>query len=222
MRVLTWNLFHGRAVPGARRDLLREFASTLAGWEWDVALLQEVPPWWPAPLADAAGAHAAAVLTSRTALLPLRRVVAERAPDLIKSNGGGANAILVRPARPQPHGHRSAVLARTPERRTLHALALPGGTWIANLHASHRPPGQSRGEGEHALRRVREWARGEPFVLGGDLNQTRPRLPGVVHVAGHHVDHLFAAGLAADGPPELLDAGRLSDHRPLVASLRPA
>ena len=46
-RVLTWNLFHGRSVPGARRSLLDEFAARLAEWEWDVALLQEVAPWWP-------------------------------------------------------------------------------------------------------------------------------------------------------------------------------
>ena len=47
MRVLTWNLFHGRAVPDAPRELLDEFAAQLAAWAWDVALLQEVPPWWP-------------------------------------------------------------------------------------------------------------------------------------------------------------------------------
>ena len=56
MRVLTWNLFHGRAVPPAGRDLAREFAAALAAWEWDVALLQEVPPWWPPALGRACGA----------------------------------------------------------------------------------------------------------------------------------------------------------------------
>ena len=35
--------FHGRSVPESRRDLFDEFAAALAGWEWDVALLQEVP-----------------------------------------------------------------------------------------------------------------------------------------------------------------------------------
>ena len=60
MRVLTWNLLHGRAVPPAGRDLFDEFADALAGWEWDVALLQEVPPWWPAELRGARlGAEAA-------------------------------------------------------------------------------------------------------------------------------------------------------------------
>ena len=50
MLVLTWNLFHGRSVPDAPRELLADFAARLAGWEWDVALLQEVPPWWPPEL----------------------------------------------------------------------------------------------------------------------------------------------------------------------------
>ena len=53
MLVLTWNLFHGRAVPPAGRDLLGDFAAALAGWDWDVALLQEVPPWWPPELGRA-------------------------------------------------------------------------------------------------------------------------------------------------------------------------
>src|SRR4051812_7672658 len=92
MRVLTWNVFHGRAVPSAGRDLEREFAAALAGWDWDVALLQEVPPWWPARLA----AEHDVALTSRNALLPLRRALAVRWPDLMRSGGGSANAILVR------------------------------------------------------------------------------------------------------------------------------
>src|SRR4051794_29868807 len=92
--VLTWNLFHGRAVPPAGRDLLADFSAMLAGWEWDVALLQEVPPWWPPELGRASGAHARTALTSRNLLPALQRTLAERWPDVIKSWGGGANAIL--------------------------------------------------------------------------------------------------------------------------------
>ena len=93
MRVLTWNLFHGRAVRG-RRPLLAKYATTIAGSEW-IALLQEGPQWWPPILAAAAGATAAAP-TSRNSWLPLRRAIASRAPDLLKADGGGANAILAR------------------------------------------------------------------------------------------------------------------------------
>ncbi len=89
MRVLTWNLFHGRSVPPSGRDLLPEFTAALAGWGWDVALLQEVPPWWPAGLGAACGASARMALTSRNEGLPVRRWIAERSPDLIKSTGGG-------------------------------------------------------------------------------------------------------------------------------------
>src|SRR5207302_10580708 len=76
VRALTWNLFHGRSVPPAGRSLEREFAQLLAGWEWEVALLQEVPPWWPAPLARAAGARQRSALTSRNVLLGVRRAIA--------------------------------------------------------------------------------------------------------------------------------------------------
>src|SRR5947208_2826130 len=51
LSLLTWNLFHGRAVPPAGRELLREFTAALDSCEWDAALLQEVPPWWPEALA---------------------------------------------------------------------------------------------------------------------------------------------------------------------------
>ncbi|HEY1566301.1 MAG TPA: endonuclease/exonuclease/phosphatase family protein, partial [Solirubrobacteraceae bacterium] len=68
LRVLTWNLFHGRSVPRAGGDLLDAFAAALQDWEWDVALLQEVPPWWTAPLAERLGAEYRQALTSRNAL----------------------------------------------------------------------------------------------------------------------------------------------------------
>jgi endonuclease/exonuclease/phosphatase family metal-dependent hydrolase len=125
VRVVSWNLFHGRAVPPAGRPLLHEFASALAGWEWDVALLQEVPPWWPPLLAHACGAEAVVARTSRNAGLVLRRVVASRRPDLLKSNGGGCNAILVRPPL-RIDAHATRRLRIRPERRVLHAVRVGG------------------------------------------------------------------------------------------------
>src|SRR5213080_741675 len=134
MQALTWNLYHGRAQPPARRPLLHEFARMLAGWEWDVALLQEVPPWWPEPLADACGARARRALTSRNALLPLRRWAAQRWPDAVKSNGGGSNAILVRGPR-RVIEHRVVKLRSWPERRVAHGVLLEDGVWVVNVHA---------------------------------------------------------------------------------------
>lgn len=203
MYVLTWNLFHGRAKPAAGRPLLVEFAGALAGWEWDVALLQEVPPWWPATLAYAAGAQHRASLTSRNALLPLRRAVGARNPDLIASNGGGCNAILVRG---RIDDHREIELCRRPERRTAHGVLTAAG-WIWNTHLTKEPKSQTRAE----LQRVRALG----GVLGGDFN-----LRDVPGAASHWVDHIVGGE-----DPELLDAGTLSDHRPLrafVAARSPA
>src|SRR3954452_3887661 len=113
MVVLTWNLFHGRSVPDTPRELLGAFAERLASWDWDVALLQEVPPWWPRALGRACGASARAVPTSRDWFLPVTRPLARRFPDVLKSWGGGCNAILVRG---QPIAeHRRASLRWRPE-----------------------------------------------------------------------------------------------------------
>ena len=196
MYVLTWNLFHGRAKPAAGRPLLREFAAAIAGWEWDVALLQEVPPWWPATLAHAAGAEFRASLTSRNGLLPLRRAIAMRNPDLIASNGGGANAILVRG---RIDDHRELELCRRPERRTAHGV-LTGGGWVWNTHLTTDPKAQTRAE----LRRVLALG----GVVGGDFNVFDPG----VAAASSGVDHIVDGERA-----EVLSAGTLSDHRPLRA-----
>jgi endonuclease/exonuclease/phosphatase family metal-dependent hydrolase len=216
MRVLTWNLFHGRAQPAAGRPLLVEFAQALAGWSWDVALLQEVPPWWPPLLGHAAGAEQRLVLTSRNSLARVRRAVGRRNPDLIASNGGGSNAILVRGRILE---HRGLELARRPERRVAHGVHLPGGTWVVNLHATKDPKPRTREDCARALQAAFAWADGAPLVFGGDLNLTQPTLGGVIHVAACHVDHLFVRGLRAAGPAEPLDAGTLSDHSPLVVDL---
>jgi endonuclease/exonuclease/phosphatase family metal-dependent hydrolase len=217
VRVLTWNLFHGRAVPDRPRSLLHEFAATLAGWEWDVALLQEVPPWWPPILGRACRASARMALTSRNLVAPPRRWIAGRRPDLIKSNGGGANAILVRGARIAEHRRRT--LSRRPERRVLHAVRLDDGTWVANLHAQG-PDDLAHNDLMTAARTTVEWSGPAPAVLGGDLNLRRPEIPGFTVVAGRHVDHIAVRGLTAAGPPSFPDHDRLSDHDAVLVALR--
>jgi endonuclease/exonuclease/phosphatase family metal-dependent hydrolase len=216
VRVLTWNLFHGRSKPPSGRSLLAEFAAALAGWEWDVALLQEVPPWWPAPLAEAAGAQAHVQRTSRNLLLPLRRAIASRKPDLLKANGGGSNAILVRGI---VHEHRAVRLRRFPERRWVHGVRLGDNSWAANIHAHNRPEAAARADCERALDAALGWAAGVPLVFGGDLNLHWPAFPGLVHVAGNDVDHLFTDGRPAAGPAEVLERGVLSDHAPVAVTL---
>ena len=216
MRVLSWNLKHGRAEPSARRDLRGEFARMLSQWEWDVALLQEVPPWWPDPLALATGAQARRVLTSRNAGLGLRRVLATRWPDLMKSNGGGANAILVRGD--AIAGHAAHRLCLWPERRWVHAVHAHG-MWIGNLHATaHDTPAAQRDDALAAAT-VRRWAGTSPCILGGDFNLRSLTLDGFEHAGGHDVDHVFVRGLRPTAQVEVLERGRLSDHAPVRVSL---
>jgi endonuclease/exonuclease/phosphatase family metal-dependent hydrolase len=220
MRVLTWNLFHGRSLPNSGRNLMGEFSATLASWDWDVALLQEVPPWWPVPLGRACQASARMALTSRNALLPLRRALAERYPDLIKSNGGGANAILVRSGRIAEH--RTLTLRHWPERRTMHAVRIGAG-WVGNLHAQVHSEARAQADLRKAAAALLEWAGDDtPVVLGGDTNTRRPNAPGFAIAGGHDVDFITARGMQRRGRVEVLDRGILSDHAPVLVRLDPA
>lgn len=208
---------HGRSVPAAGRDLLDSFAAALEHWDWDVALLQEVPPWWPRLVSARLRAEHRFVLTARNELLPLRRQIATRWPDLIKSGGGGANAILTREDRIVDQ--RTLRLCWLPERRWVHGVRLARGVWMANLHATAHNAAAALRDGQLAASTALAWAAGEPLVLGGDFNLRRLALDGLRHTAAHDVDHVFAAGLTASGAGEVLDRGRLSDHAPVAVDL---
>jgi endonuclease/exonuclease/phosphatase family metal-dependent hydrolase len=228
-RVLIWNLKHGRSVPSAGRDLTDDFAAALGSWEWDLALLQEVPPWWPPRLAATLHADQRLVLTSRNLGLGVRRALAVRWPDAIKSNGGGANALLVRRDAGHIAEHRTRRLCLLPERRWMHGVRLMWGAaetsgerertiWICNLHTAADPD-----QGRLAAGAALWWAGGAPVVLGGDFNVRSLSLPGYEHVAGHHVDHIYVHKLGTE-PRSVatLERGELSDHAPVVVTVRPA
>ncbi len=151
------------------------------------------------------------MLTSRNGLLPLRRAIASRNPDVLKANGGGANAILVRG---RVHEHRSALLTRAPERRFAHGVRVDDG-WVVNLHAS-TPDGSA--DCLRALAVARDWAGGLPLLFGGDLNVRRPSLPDMVRIAGNHVDHLFTEGRRGRDAT-VLERGPLSDHAPVAVTV---
>jgi endonuclease/exonuclease/phosphatase family metal-dependent hydrolase len=188
-------------------------------------LLQEVPPWWPAPLARACEAEHRDVLTSRNAGLWLRRAIAVRWPDAIKSNAGGCNAVLAR----LPIIEHHALRVRTvPERRVAQLVRLRDRSCLVNFHASAR---EALAEEELAVlwERAIVFSDGAPLVLGGDLNLRRPIAPfdDVAHVASRDVDHVFARGLVRCRPALRLDRQvalgartvDLSDHVPLMAEL---
>ena len=219
MRVLTWNVFHGRAVPDRRGSLLPAFGGLLASWDWDVALLQEVPPWWGSRLGAATRASARMALTSRNWLLPLRRLVADRRPELLGSWGGGSNVILVRG---QPIAeHRRHVLRLLPERRVVHAVRVADGTWLGNYHGQVHSEARAQADLRHAARVLLGWAGpAAPVVLGGDTNTFLPADPvGLRRAGGHRVDHVFARGLHPAGPARRLERGGLSDHSAILVDL---
>ncbi len=217
IRVLTWNLFHGRSVPDVPRPLAHEFARTLAGWEWDVALLQECPPWWPEPLGEATGAHSYRALTSRNHLLGQLRPLASRRPDIVKSWGGGCNAILVRGEPATAHARRR--LRLRPERRVMHAVRLAGGVWVGNVHAQAHRPEWAQADLDECSATLQRWSGGEPAALGGDLNLRKPVVPGFQSAGGHVLDHVFVRGLDVVERARKLERGGLSDHVPVVATV---
>ncbi|MDP9135263.1 MAG: endonuclease/exonuclease/phosphatase family protein [Actinomycetota bacterium] len=268
MRLLTWNLFHGRDCPPnpalstwrsrlLRRDerdathvqvnkpLSAELESLLAGWEWDVALLQEAPPRWLAGLERASGARGLRDLTSRNSFASLRARLADWNPDLMRSAEGGSNMLLARPPA-RIVATAAATLATSPERRrmSMARLALPGERRlvVACLHLSVPRTGQGTAEALRAAELATAWAAGDPVILGGDFNlrpahhrtafdDLRDRFGFEPPTGPKAIDHLLAAGpldvvarpvaLAAaerevKGPGGL--AIRLSDHAPVLAS----
>jgi len=226
------------------RSLRREFASRLAGWEWDVALLQEAPPRWLADLKRATGAAGVRDLTARNSFSPLRAAVADWSPDLIKSHEGGSNMLLVRPPA-RIVATRAETLTTRPERRRLAMarLELPDDRRlvVACMHLS--VPGTAQGTAEvlHAAALATEWAGGDPLVFGGDLNlrpaghraafdDLRERFGLAAPTGPRAIDHLLARSLDVVTRPAALPAAerevpgpgglaiRLSDHAPVVAS----
>jgi len=247
---LTWNLFHGRDDPpsgsarhaDAKRSLLDEFATVLDGLPWDIALLQEAPPRWLAPLGRRCRAHGALALTSRNELPFLRAAIADRFPDLIKSNEGGSNMVLVR-APATIEAVERHTLARKPERRTLllASLALPGvhRIAVANVHLSVPSTGQGEGELLAAAELAVRFAGDDPLILGGDLNlrpvqhahafaEAKRRFGLAAPTAPRAIDHLLVRGLEVVQAPHALEPEarevkapdgrllRLSDHAPVA------
>ena len=224
------------------RSLREEFAALIASWDWQLALLQEVPPRWLGQLAAASRASAASALTSRNQLAFLRALVADWSPDLIAANEGGSNQLLVRPP-----GRivtvRRLTLTRLPERRRMlwARVELPEArVVVANVHGTAQLERRAAAELRKAAEQAVEWAAGDPLILGGDFNLRpstrgdvfawlRERLGLVAATAPDAIDHLLVRGLGVREParrlaPEarelVFDGGRLrlSDHAPVVAA----
>jgi endonuclease/exonuclease/phosphatase family metal-dependent hydrolase len=207
-----------------------------------VALLQEAPLRWFRDFADASEASGVAVATSRDQLAPLRGVVADRRPDLIKSGEGGSNQILFRSGWRLAE-RRRLTLAWLPERRRMVWTRLErddgAELCVANLHASAHNPPRAAAEVDRAARRAMEWSAGRPLVFGGDFNVRQVTEPwiyerlrdgyGFTEPTGPKlIDHLLGRRLRVrDKPRQLPPAShdiqlpgghstRLSDHAPVA------
>jgi endonuclease/exonuclease/phosphatase family metal-dependent hydrolase len=206
VRVLSWNLYHGRDRPPDRalfttrsrllrvteanathvqvnRTLLNEFADRLASEDWAFALLQEAPPRWLRPLARRCRASGVSALTSRNLGAALRSFIADLSPDLIGANEGGSNQLLVRPPWRIAEVRRFTI-ARRPERRRMLWTRVEragggGAIAVANLHATTGNPAVAGPEVERAAQLAVELSGSLPLVFGGDLNLRPRRSPDV-------------------------------------------
>jgi endonuclease/exonuclease/phosphatase family metal-dependent hydrolase len=264
--VLSWNLFHGRDFPPdpelrsprsrflridesndthvqVNRDLTAEFATLLSSAAWDVAMLQECPPRFAAPLARASGAEYHRVFTSRNSLGFWRAMLARQNPDLMASGEGGSNTTLVRvPGRLGGIAERGelAIHEGEPERRAMAFTRTASGLCVANLHATNDRPELAVADVLRAAQAASEWAGDAPLVFGGDLNLRPAEDPELFArlasefgldsptTGAKQIDHVLARGLEVVAAPaqwpaerrELsLDgkALRLSDHAPVEA-----
>ncbi|MFL5900352.1 MAG: endonuclease/exonuclease/phosphatase family protein [Solirubrobacterales bacterium] len=263
---VSWNLFHGRDFPPdpalftwrsrllrieergethvqVNRDLTAEFAAMLAGAEWDVALLQECPPRFMTPLANACRAYTHRVFTSRNSAGDLRAFAARVNPDLIASGEGGSNLSLVRAGGPLGgiiERRELTIHESKPERRAMAFTRTANGVCIANLHATNDRTALAAEDVLRAADAATGWAREAPLLFGGDLNLRPAEDPGVFDVLRDNfglgggtgpdaIDHLLSRGLKtieapAPWAPQRRDvrrgdrALRLSDHAPVQAS----
>jgi endonuclease/exonuclease/phosphatase family metal-dependent hydrolase len=265
---VSWNLFHGRDFPPdpalftwrsrllrieernethvqVNRELVAEFAALLADTEWEVALLQECPPRFAGPLAEACGAEAHRVLTSRNSLSSLRTFIARRNPDLIASGEGGSNLTLARNGGIVER-RELAIHSGRPERRAMAFTRIDLGEGadlcVANLHATNDRPDLATADVLRAAKAATEWAGDSPLLFGGDLNlrpaedpaafealRERFGLGGPTHPRA--IDHLLTRNLEMVKPPSAWPAERrelpranlqlrLSDHAPVQARFK--
>jgi endonuclease/exonuclease/phosphatase family metal-dependent hydrolase len=179
LRVLCWNLFHGRDAPPdpalkgtawrlsgkpidngtylqVNRSLEQEFAAVIAGAQWTVCLLQEAPPAWAGSLARRSAAQSFRSLTSRNQLAPLTRLVARWRPDLIGSWEGGSNTTLIRsPWWIVPDSRRTLLLSPLLERGLRERRRM---SFVRLRHGAHGSGPELCVANLHATERSRELA----------------------------------------------------------------
>jgi hypothetical protein len=159
LRVLSWNL---RTFGGGRSELADSFRHR----EWDVALLREMQPSWPAWLSAQLELEYRVVPSSLATRLSFSPALALRWPGVVR--GGQASAIFARDDRIVDD--RVQRLGRRSSGGCVHGVLLACGLWVANLHAVDAI--ETREGVEAAL----SWRDGRPLLLGADVELTSPEL----------------------------------------------
>lgn len=231
MRVLTWNLFHGRdGLPGlgatprstwrgipeddgvhmhVNRKLTDLMARRIRAWAPDVAALQEVPTGAIRGIVATTGMQAVGTTTGPLiGPARLRDALAARNPDLWRSHEGNANVLLVSPALEVVEGSPRSVLLNPVEAiwRAMRELGLEAGEVRHYLTQERR------------LVMARLRTRGGAEVVVGCVHCHNARHPGLVGREMLRCGEVVAA--AADGGPAIL-AGDLNapPRHPALATL---
>ncbi len=212
VRVLTWNLYHGRAVPPAGRALL----GCVRGRAGELGVGRRAAPGGPAVVARPARGVRRRRRAARADLAQPRPSAAPRDRGPRPGPAGRQRRRRERDPRARERSASTApcCCAGCPSAGCAHGVRLADGTWVVNVHAHNTPPERALADCERARAAALGWAAGAPLVLGGDLNLRRPVLAGLRHVAGNHVDHILAARArrARAGPrprpPERPSTGR--------------
>ena len=186
-----------------------------AGW---LGLGRRAAAGGAAVVAAALGASSASsarrVLTSRNALLAVRQARRRAAGrTLIKSNGGGCNAILVR-ARAGSSSTACGAWPAGPSGAGCTPCGCACGVWVANAarHRATTPCAARRCAGRRDA-----CAGGRARSAAGPRRRLqRPglALDGSPTPGGHDVDHVFLGGGLASTAAPTLERGPLSDHAP--------
>ena len=238
-----------RSSPGARawrraternathvqvnRELFREFSQALCAARWDVALLQECPPRWSAPLAAACKASAHRSLTSRNWLRPRSRHPRPLEPRPARLLGGRLE--------PHPVQGRMRTACSTGETSSFAAVPSdapwpsPGSTRASAspICTRARAPGWRRRRCATPPRRPSPGPATRPLILGGDFNLRPSQTPLFEELARRlglgaptgpdSIDHILGRGLEIVDPSACLasrGAGAALRGAP-IAPLRP-